>query len=385
MLPQLKQTLLKSARLTHGDALVARSAWRRHRLLILCYHGVSISDEHRWNPELYVTPERLAARLASLRALDATIVSLDDAVERLGRGTLPPRAVAITFDDGAADFTLRALPVLRAYEAPATVYLTTYYVQHAGLPVWNVAAAYLLWTARAQRDASLAAVVGGDAAFDLSTAGGRMLALSAFRARWADEDTRAKDAAVDALAAALHLDPAQFRAHRQLQLMTPAEVSALPTDLIQVELHTHRHRTPMDQALFRRELVDNAAVIRELTGRTPRHFCYPSGYARREFLPWLREAGVRSATTCAPGLASPRLDPLMLPRLIDTSLTPDETFAGWVTGVAACLPSRTHTLADVAEHGTPPAAADRITVPRRMPPPDPGAPASTQSPGREYR
>lgn len=346
MLPLLKQAFLRSARVTRGDVLVGRSAWRRHRLLILCYHGVSIADEHEWNPELYVTPEQLAARLALLRELRATILPLDDAIERLARGTLPPRAVAITFDDGVADFQLRALPVLRAHNAPATVYLTTYYVGKAGLPVWNVAASYLLWAARARRNATLSGVVHGDASYDLSTGSGRSRALAAFHARWADEDTHAKDAAIDALAAALGIDAAAFRARRQLQLMTPAEVSALPSELVQVELHTHRHRTPMDATLFRRELDENAAVIHELTGRAPRHFCYPSGHARPEFLPWLREAGVLSSTTCVPGLASRHVDPLLLPRLIDTTQTPGETFVAWVTGVAACLPTRTRTLAD---------------------------------------
>lgn len=39
------------------------SAWRQRRLLILCYHGVSLDDEHLWNPELYVSPNRFEGRL----------------------------------------------------------------------------------------------------------------------------------------------------------------------------------------------------------------------------------------------------------------------------------------------------------------------------------
>jgi len=58
------------------------------------------------------------------------------------------------------------------------------------------------------------------------------------------------------------------------------------------------------------------------------------------FLPWLEEAGIRSATTCDPGLASPRSKRLLLPRLLDISSLSEYEFTGWLSGVAAALPRR---------------------------------------------
>ena len=79
-----------------------------------------------------------------------------------------------------------------------------------------------------------------------------------------------------------------------------------------------------------------------MTGRSTAHFCYPSGVLNPAFPPWLREAGIASATTCELGLASPSSDPLLLPRLIDVSgLSPLE-FEGWVTGISSLLPRRNH-------------------------------------------
>jgi hypothetical protein len=59
-----------------------------------------------------------------------------------------------------------------------------------------------------------------------------------------------------------------------------------------------------------------------------------------EWLPWLAEAGVRSATTGVPGLASPSANPLLLPRLVDSAHLSAVEFQAWLSGVGALLPRR---------------------------------------------
>ena len=53
-------------------------------------------------------------------------------------------------------------------------------------------------------------------------------------------------------------------------LMNPQEISEIAKDGVDVQLHTHRHRTPDDEALFQREIEDNRRGIESLTGRSPR-------------------------------------------------------------------------------------------------------------------
>jgi peptidoglycan/xylan/chitin deacetylase (PgdA/CDA1 family) len=122
--------------------------------------------------------------------------------------------------------------------------------------------------------------------------------------------------------------------------LTADEVSMLAAGGIDVQLHTHRHRTPMDHQLFLREIEDNRKSIQEMTGTAASHFCYPSGRYHRAFLPWLKEAGVVSATTCERGFASRSSDQLLLPRLLDSNTLSPIEFEGWLTGVSALLPSR---------------------------------------------
>jgi peptidoglycan/xylan/chitin deacetylase (PgdA/CDA1 family) len=112
--------------------------------------------------------------------------------------------------------------------------------------------------------------------------------------------------------------------------------------LIDVQLHTHRHRMPRAHGAFTREIVDNRRRISALAdgAALPRHFCYPSGAYAAVFLDWLRAQGIESATTCIPGLAARGSEPLLIPRLLDTMVTSDLTFEAWASGFAALLPLR---------------------------------------------
>jgi peptidoglycan/xylan/chitin deacetylase (PgdA/CDA1 family) len=142
------------------------------------------------------------------------------------------------------------------------------------------------------------------------------------------------------LARFLKIDYACIKAKRILQLMNAREVRDVARNGFDVQLHTHRHRTPQDERLFRREIEDNRTYIRELIGTQPVHFCYPGGVHRPVFLPWLQQERVASATTCDAGLATPDSESLLLPRFVDNQNRTQIEFEGWVTGVGDLLAFR---------------------------------------------
>lgn len=335
-----KVALLRIAKSAGAFSLVQNSDWRRRRLLILCYHGVSLADEHEWSPSFYLSPEQFETRMRALRDGGYSVLPLADALERLEDGTLPPRAVALTFDDGSADFALRAFPILERFGFPATVYLTTFYCGHPR-PVFGVFCSYMLWKARARGRASKA-VIGQAGEWEIASASGRQHALTEIRgyAEQAKLSTPEKDALAERLAASLDLDHADLVRRRLLQIMSPVEVDRLARAGVRFELHTHRHRTPLDRELFEREIHDNRERIESLTHRRASHFCYPSGVYEHAFLDWLRADGVRSATTCESGMAARSTDPLLLPRVVDGGQLNDLEFESWTTGIAQFLPRR---------------------------------------------
>ncbi len=325
--------LLKNLGIFDG---VKNSRWRRQRLLIICYHGIALEDEHEWRPPLYMHAQLFEQRLQLLRDGKYTVLPLAEAIERLYRGDLPPRSVAITFDDGTYDFYAQAHPRLKEYGLPATVYQTTYYCDF-NYPVFHLICSYMLWKRRGQvlragENAGIPQVL------DLRSAAGQSSALDHLLtfARQERLSEEGKNNLAARLALVLGLDYPELVRKRVLQLMRPDEIAQLAREGVDFQLHTHRHRTPLEENLFLREIRDNRRKLLEMAANSViTHFCYPSGVYRFEFLPWLKKEGVVSATTCESGLASPYDSALLLPRLVDTSSHTPLEFESWLSGVGA--------------------------------------------------
>jgi len=329
--------ILFVARHTGVFRLLANSRWRRKRLLILCYHGVSMHDEHEWHPELFITPDFLRKRLQMLRDLDYTVLPLGEAVDRLAEGNLPQRSVVLTFDDGFYDFYAEAAPILDEFGMSATNYVSTYYVIKQ-LPLVVLAIRYLLWAGR-HRTLKPDAVFAGHGHVDLSDSGHvhafTQLAIATCE-EYSDDKPR-QLALVRKLAKALDIDGDAFIASRMLGLMTTQELGELAERRFDIQLHTHRHRTPRVAQDFVREINQNRAILESCSGQKADHFCYPSGDVDDRFLPWLRELGVASATTGRPALATRHDDPLLLPRFVDSLAQSPLVFESWLCGAADLL------------------------------------------------
>jgi len=311
----LKKAALQTLRSTGMFSLATRLR-RKHSLVILCYHGISLRDEHEWEGELYIPPDRFRHALEWLRDWNATVLPLSEALQRLQAGSLPPRSVVLTFDDGFYDFYRYAWPLLSEFGYPCTLYLTTWYTRYR-LPVFNLVINYLLWKGGGlSREARYSEVQGY---MDRAVKG--------------DLDTEGKDVLARELAHSLDLDYDEILQGRLFQIMGPEEAAAVARGGIDIQLHTHRHRTPADRDLFVREIRDNARSIGEITGRMPRHFCYPSGVTSSQFLPWLKECGIESATTCVHGLARASSNPLLLPRYLDGCGVDRLDFESWLSGL----------------------------------------------------
>lgn len=311
-----------------AETWVGNSSWRRQRLLLLCWHGLSNDDEHLWRSGLYITPELFRRRLEVLVELGCSVLSLDEGIARLRAGDLPPLSVVLTFDDGFHDFAAHAVPILKEFGFPATIYLTTYHVddQH---PLYNLMVSYLLWKSHAPGRRLADGTPIGDSVEAETAAQGMIRDALKEGLSTAEKDDRARG-----LAGFLGHDYHDLCKRRILHLMTPdqvREVAASPG--IAVEAHTHRHRSPDDLGLMTRELRDNITRIEQITGRRPVHFCYPSGVFKTSYFPLLEQEGFHSATLCERALATREVHPYLIPRWLDEQKHGEAHYKGWLSGL----------------------------------------------------
>jgi peptidoglycan/xylan/chitin deacetylase (PgdA/CDA1 family) len=237
------------------------------------------------------------------------VLPLDEAAARLSAGTLPPRAAAITFDDGYADNATVALPVLQHAGLSATFFIATSFLD--GGRMWNDT---VIESVRACRAAWL----------DLGVVGLGQHALDSMASR--------RQAVCQLLAAIKYLSPAQREAAvRAVQaacgerlpddlMMRSDQVRALRQAGMQIGAHTRSHpilTRLRDDAAYT-EILGSKHDLEALLGEPVTLFAYPNGKPGVDYganhARMVREAGFTAAVSTAPGAASASSDRLQLPR-----------------------------------------------------------------------
>ena len=128
-LPNPKPDYEGRLRIPGMKSLGQAARWLRSRfangVLTLGYHRIAQVARDPYST--CVAPQHFEQHLAVLRQR-ACPISLGELVSGLERGKLPRRAVVLTFDDGYAETLSQAKPLLKHYQVPATVFVTTGYL-----------------------------------------------------------------------------------------------------------------------------------------------------------------------------------------------------------------------------------------------------------------
>ena len=278
----------------------------RARLSVLIFHRVLPRRDPLFPGEIFAEP---FAALMNHVASRFRVLVLRDAVQALAQGTLPARAMAITFDDGYADNLEIAAPILQRNRVPATVFVATGYLD--GGCMWND---LVIQAFRATQRASVDLRSIGLGTFQLDSHQNRRAAIDQVLAHLkylAVEDRRDRAERV--------LRAAEVDAPRELML-TRESVRALHAAGFDVGAHTVTHpilaRLPTDAAWD--EIRQSKVDLEALTGKSVDLFAYPNGKPGTDYSPdhvrMIREAGFEAAFTTASGAANRDSDVYQLPR-----------------------------------------------------------------------
>ena len=337
-MPGLKRALkigaLSGARLL-GAFAIARFA-TRHHVRIMCYHAGTVGDESRYNPKLFCSAELIRERMQWLTRRGFNFVSLDQALNTLdAKAPLRKLQTAVTFDDGWFTTADKLVPALSGLGIPSTLYVTTEEYGR-GWPVLGVTIRYALWKSGQQRLAiSDNPAFAGE--YDLASTS-ELNTLVDKVVAWIKQSatTRAEACAcLESFATSVGVPgESLLLATRRFDFVTAEEMRDLQAQGCKVELHGHAHRYPLGDARgFQSDLQTCHSILTDAGLAGLAHYCYPGGSFDTIAEHVLARMGVRSATTCKPGLVTSATSRFYLPRFLDGGSVHQLEFEAEMSGV----------------------------------------------------
>lgn len=282
--------------------------------VILMYHHVGSPAEDPW--KLAVSSERFHAHQEVLQQHRA-VMSLKELARRHEAGRLPEDAAAITFDDGYASNLHTAKPILEKFALPATVFVTTGFLQTGGEPWWDQLARLLLGPTMIPQAVRLVVADRTQAwhAPDWSRQRREALHREIHRILVPCSQVQ-QGAAMDMLRD--QIGGAQARDDSRCTV-TPAELSVLANgDLIEIGAHTVSHPSlpSLPAAGQRIEIGNSKIALERRLGRPIPGFAYPYGDHNAASVAAVQDAGLSWACTTAQGFVHARDSRFRLPRFV---------------------------------------------------------------------
>jgi peptidoglycan/xylan/chitin deacetylase (PgdA/CDA1 family) len=304
-----KKVFVKSGAFRFAQELAAPAA------VILRYH--SIQDR----PDQYadtigcdsIHATSIFERQMEMIAKGFSAVTMDDiALFLKGNKGLPPRAVAITFDDGFKDNFRLAAPILDRFGIRGTFYVLVDAVDRSRAP-WYCLLRHAFWTARNPKwtDPATGTV------HDLRDSRGRDAAFLEAAGICSKSSASTRDELVQT--ATRSLEPEPFPDENDL-MMTWDDARALVKSGHIVGSHTMTHPNVAHVSAedARSELTDSKLKLEKELGEAVKHFAYPHPALNPQWnettLKITEELGYATAVTTTLGAVRAGARPLAIPR-----------------------------------------------------------------------
>lgn len=283
--------------------------WPLHRkvLTILIYHRVLKAPDpfRQGEAEADVFSQQM-----QFLSRHFSVLPLQEAVRLLKRGKLPRRTCCITFDDGYRDNLTVAAPILKQYDLPATVFVSSGYLD--GKCMFSDAVIDAIKRTE-QAELDLRELDLGQ--YRLDTLGERQQALVSILRQFRRRVPEIREKELPRLYELAACGPPPIDT-----MLSRNQVRELADLGIEIGGHTVTHPilTSIDDERAKREMAAGKQQLEEITGRPVKVFAYPNGQPGKDFaarhVAMAKEAGFELAVTTARGVAHRDSDAFQLPR-----------------------------------------------------------------------
>jgi peptidoglycan/xylan/chitin deacetylase (PgdA/CDA1 family) len=257
-----------------GRALMATlsPSGAHSRLSILIYHRVLPQRDPLFPDEL--DAQDFDEQMRFVKAC-FNVIPLRDAVRSMRRGTLPPRAACVTFDDGYADNAEVALPILQKHGISSTFFIATGFLD--GGRMWNDTVIELVRRA-SWKTLDLSAM--GWGTFEIGTTEQRRKTVFALLAKLKYLPFELRKAKIDEMTDLLHVAlPTNL-------MMDSDQVRKLHNAGMEIGGHTVNHPilACLEYADARTEIAIGKETLEQIIRAPVRLFAYPNGKPNQDYL-----------------------------------------------------------------------------------------------------
>jgi len=291
-----------------------KSFFFRNSAIILGYHGVTngLLPFSNW---IQIEKKLFEEHIRYLSS-NFTCIKLSDLLSFINQGNISHKMVCITFDDGYANNFKIAFPILKRYQVPATIFVSTGYLNTTNL-LWHDLISVLL----AQSRISMTKFDG--IKLKLQTREEKASSYRRLINKYKQLKKEQRNSITCQLAQTLKIDIENIRAEGDLseyRLLNWAEIKEMEeSGLIEFGSHTINHSilSLLSEEDAMKEIIGSKKILERHLSNPIDLFSYPNGTERdfnQRHVEILKTQGFECAVTTIRGRVTGDVDPFRLPR-----------------------------------------------------------------------
>ena len=263
----------------------------KSQVIILVYHRIGPMTDKWSNSPLH---QELFEEQMNYFSKNFEIISLNNLSEMIAKGTIPEKAVVITFDDGYKDNYEVAFPILKKYNAPATIFLATGPIEQKKLFWWDLVNYVLFHTDMKSID------INDMGSYQLGSEEDKTKAGLNIQEKLKKMDNSKKEFIIDELINLTGVNIPEKLGKKYV--LSWNEIKRMNKSGIEFGSHTVTHpiltNVSLDEAKW--EIVNSKNCIEENLGTDVKSFAYPNGDFNDEISSLVESLGFSSSVSVFP-------------------------------------------------------------------------------------